>query len=453
MAGSNSSSSTSNNMEGNCSSYSSDEEDLTMGSEGSEEVEGSEGESEEGLMEENKEESEGESEEGRTEDDSKEESEVDSEEEESEDDHVSANMSMLDGETGGESESEDDYEALYYDFWQYTKSIDTHICHLQTLMPTLVWSTSKHDVYMAGNFKIIHWSGLSSKMTDVLDTAEHVTSSEDYPGNYEIGFHQSQINTVSVRFNLLIVGGNFGQLICKRIDRPDVSFCYKMSAEGDHDTGICAIEIFKNSQRIYSVHGLGEEHYINHFNAETFDLLHTLQFNWPVFHSSLNPRDQQTLLVVGDNAKGRLVNCIDGEAIATLSGHSDMLYASAWHPDGYKFATGSVDKTCRIWDIRKTSESMDVLKGNAEAIRSLCFTADGQYMAMGETVDFVHIYDASRFEKKQVVDFFGLVSGVSFSPDTESLFIGVTPHTNPNNTHLLWYNRRRNFGSYEYYYY
>ena len=59
-------------------------------------------------MEENKEESEGESQEGRTEDDSKEESEVDSEEEESEDDHVSANMSMLDGETGGESESEDD---------------------------------------------------------------------------------------------------------------------------------------------------------------------------------------------------------------------------------------------------------------------------------------------------------------------------------------------------------
>lgn len=95
-------------MEGNCSSYSSDEEDLTMGSEGSEEVEGSEGESEEGLMEENKEESEGESEEGRTEDDSKEESEVDSEEEESEDDHVSANMSMLDGETGGESESKEE---------------------------------------------------------------------------------------------------------------------------------------------------------------------------------------------------------------------------------------------------------------------------------------------------------------------------------------------------------
>ncbi|KAH1212121.1 putative WD repeat-containing protein C2A9.03 [Glycine max] len=396
MAGSNSSSSTSNNMEGNCSSYSSDEEDLTMGSEGSEEVEGSEGESEEGLMEENKEESEGESQEGRTEDDSKEESEVDSEEEEifSNNDehiieHVSANMSMLDGETGGESESKDD-DTL-------RSGIDTKIITAQeardlndvqgikwaaekkdrtdfrrarlrrmgakhiTLMPTLVWSTSKHDVYMAGNFKIIHWSGLSSKMTDVLDTAEHVTSSEDYPGNYEIGFHQSQINTVSVRFNLLIVGGNFGQLICKRIDRPDVSFCYKMSCRSG-----------------------------------------SIQF----MHSSLNPRDQQTLLVVGDNAKGRLVNCIDGEAIATLSGHSDMLYASAWHPDGYKFATGSVDKTCRIWDIRKTSESMDVLKGNAEAIRSLCFTADGQYMAMGETVDFVHIYDASRFEKKQVVDFF-----------------------------------------------
>lgn len=126
-----------------------------------------------------------------------------------------------------------------------------------------------------------------------------------------------------------------------------------------------------------------------------------------------------------------------------LKGHFDFSFASAWHPDGHIFATGNQDKTCRIWDIRNLSKSVAVLKGNLGAIRSLRFTSDGRFMAMAEPADFVHVYDVnSGYEKEQEIDFFGEISGVSFSPDTESLFIGVWDRTYGS---LLQYNRCRNY--------
>lgn len=131
------------------------------------------------------------------------------------------------------------------------------------------------------------------------------------------------------------------------------------------------------------------------------------------------------------------------QTIAPLCGHLDYSFASAWHPDGCIFATGNQDKTCRIWDVRNLSKSVAVLKGNLGAIRSIRFTSDGRYMAMAEPADFVHVYDAKQgFEKEQQIDFFGEVSGVSFSPDTESLFIGVWDRTYGS---LLQFNRRRNY--------
>ena len=129
------------------------------------------------------------------------------------------------------------------------------------------------------------------------------------------------------------------------------------------------------------------------------------------------------------------------QTIATLSGHLDYSFASAWHPDGRTFATGNQDKTCRIWDTRNLSKSVAVLKGNIGAIRSIRFTSDGQFMAMAEPADFVHVFDTRNgYDKEQEIDFFGEISGVSFSPDTESLFIGVWDRTYGS---LLQYSRNR----------
>ncbi|XP_058784997.1 uncharacterized WD repeat-containing protein C2A9.03-like [Vicia villosa] len=164
---------------------------------------------------------------------------------------------------------------------------------------------------------------------------------------------------------------------------------------------------------------------IRDFDVEKFQLSKHFSFPWPVNHTSISP-DGKLLLVVGDNPESMLVDSQNGKTVTALSGHLDFSFASAWNPDGVTFATGNQDKTCRIWDIRNLSKSVEVLKGNLGAVRSIRYTSDGRYMAMAEPADFVHVYDVKNgYEMEQEIDFFGEISGISFSPDTESLFIGV----------------------------
>lgn len=84
---------------------------------------------------------------------------------------------------------------------------------------------------------------------------------------------------------------------------------------------------------------------------------------------------------------------------------------------------------------------MGVLKGRMGAIRAIKFTSDGRFMAMAEPADFVHIFDTqSGYVEGQEIDMFGEIAGISFSPDTESLFVGVSDRTYGS---LLEFNRRR----------
>ncbi|KAG6384039.1 hypothetical protein SASPL_156167 [Salvia splendens] len=294
----------------------------------------------------------------------------------------------------------------YYEFWQNTRSVKSTILHFQ--LRNLVWSTSKHDVYLMSHYSIIHWSSLSSKKTEVLNVSGHVAPSE-------------------------------GELICKYLDRPGVSFCTRTTYDDNAITN--AIEIYDGPSGAVHFTASNNDCGVRDFDLEKFQLVRHFSYPFPVNHTSLSP-DNKIIAIVGDNPVGMLVDSQTGKTIGSLRGHLDFSFASAWHPNGYMFATGNQDKTCRVWDARNLSKSVAVLKGNLGAIRSIRFTSDGQFMAMAEPADFVHVYDVQNgFEKEQEIDFFGEISGVSFSPDTESLFIGVWDRTYGS---LLQYNRCRN---------
>ena len=63
-------------------------------------------------------------------------------------------------------------------------------------------------------------------------------------------------------------------------------------------------------------------------------------------------------------------------------------------------------------------------------------------MAMAEPQDFVHVFDTKEdFARCQEVDLFGEISGISFSPDGEALFVGIADRTYGS---LLEYHRNRN---------
>jgi WD40 repeat protein len=119
-----------------------------------------------------------------------------------------------------------------------------------------------------------------------------------------------------------------------------------------------------------------------------------------------------------------------GRKVSEIKGHMDFSFAVAWHPGGNLFATGNQDTTALVWDLRSLAAPLHMLKGEMSAIRSLRFSPDGRFLAMAEPADFVHVFDVGQgFRQVQVVDLFGEVAGVSFTPDSDALFVSVSDMT------------------------
>ncbi|XP_078440006.1 putative WD repeat-containing protein C2A9.03 [Wolffia australiana] len=317
---------------------------------------------------------------------------------------------------------------VFYEFQHNTRSVKSTILHFQ--LRNLVWATSKHDVYLMSRASVIHWSGVSGKTTEVLNVMGHVAPCEKHPGSLLEGFTQTQISTLGVKDGLLVAGGFQGELICKHLDRPGVSFCCRTTHEDNAITN--AVEIYRNpSGGALHFMAANNDCGVRDFDMEKFQLCKHFRFPWPVNHTSLSP-DGKMLVVVGDNTEGLLVDPLSGKTIGELRGHRDYSFASAWHPGGWLVATGNQDKTCRVWDVRHAgSGALCALRGNLGAVRSLRFSPDGRLLAAAEPADFVHLFDvASSFDRRQEIDFFGEISGLSFSPHhADALFIGVWDRT------------------------
>ncbi|GLT26439.1 hypothetical protein SLA2020_015030 [Shorea laevis] len=342
------------------------------------------------------------------------------------------------GDGSGKDCKATEKDVSYYEFRRNSRSVKSTILHFQ--LRNLVWATSKHDVYLMSHFSVIHWSSLTCGKREVLNVSGHVAPSEKHPGSLLEGFTQTQVSTLAVKDNLLVAGGFQGELICKHLDRRGISFCSRTTYDDNAITN--AVEIYVTPSGAVHFTASNNDSGIRDFDMEKYQLSKHFRFPWPVNHTSLSP-DGKLLTIVGDNPEGMLVDSRSGKTVTSLHGHLDYSFASAWHPNGVTFATGNQDKTCRVWDVRNLSKSVAVLRGNLGAIRSIRFTSDGQYMAIAEPADFVHIYDVkSEYGKEQEIDFFGEISGISFSPDTESLFIGVWDRTYGS---LLEYGRRRNY--------
>lgn len=326
----------------------------------------------------------------------------------------------------------------YYDFFYNSRMVKPTILHFQ--LRNLVWATSKHDVYLMSNYQVMHWSSLTRNLSEVLNFAGHVAPSEKHQGSLLEGFTQTQISTLAVKDKLMVAGGFQGELICKRLDRPGINFCARTTYDDNAITN--AVEIFNSLSGGYHFMASNNDCGIREYEMETYQLLRHFRFPWPVNHTSISP-DRKLIAVVGDHVDGLLVDSQSGKVVSAVVGHRDYSFASAWHPGGHVFATGNQDKTCRVWDLRNSSKPVAVLKGNLGAARSIRFSSDGQFMVVAEPADFVHVYTTKAdYKKRQEIDFFGEISGVSLSPDDESLYIGIWDRTYAS---LLQYNRRHTY--------
>eukprot|EP00249_Psilotum_nudum_P014400 c24802_g1_i1 orf=502-1737(+) len=297
-------------------------------------------------------------------------------------------------------------EGKFYEFRHNTRSVKSTIVHFQ--LRNLVWATSKHDIYLMFDSSVLHWSPLTRKITELLNVAGPVIPASEENGNLlalEQGLGHIQISTMCVKNNLLAVGGFQGEMVCKLLDCPGVSYCAKIT---HNENGITnAIEIYENSSGAMQLMCSNNDSVVRVFNTEKFSVVGRFYFPWAINHTSVSP-DNKLVVVVGDHVDGFLADSQTGKVLTTLKGHLDYSFASAWHPDGWLFATGNQDTTCRLWDVRKLSSSLAILKGHIGAIRSLRFSSDGRFLAMAEPADFVHVFDVRQdFHQSQEIDLFG----------------------------------------------
>ncbi|XP_023643812.1 uncharacterized WD repeat-containing protein C2A9.03 isoform X1 [Capsella rubella] len=324
----------------------------------------------------------------------------------------------------------------FYDFQFNTRLVKSTIAHFQ--LRNLVWATSKHDVYFMNNYSLMHWSSLLQRGKEVLNVAKPVVPAMKQPGSLSQSVSRVQISTMAVKDDLIVAGGFQGELICKRLDEPEVAFCTKLTPAENDITN--SVDIYNTPNGSLRVMTANNDCIIRQFDATNFTFLNSFTFDWSVNNISTSP-DGNLVAVLGDSPECLLADAGSGKVIHGLEGHLDYSFSSAWHPNGQIIATGNQDTTCRLWDVRNLSQSLKVLKGNMGAIRALRFTSDGRFLAMAEPADFVHLFDTEAgYSHCQEIDMFGEIAGISFSPDTEALFVGVADRTYGS---LLEFNRKR----------
>ncbi|TLU87714.1 MAG: TIR domain-containing protein [Chlorobium sp.] len=86
-----------------------------------------------------------------------------------------------------------------------------------------------------------------------------------------------------------------------------------------------------------------------------------------------------------------------------LEGHSGWVNSVAVSPDGKWAASGSADKTVKIWDL-ESGDCRTTLEGHTDNVKSVAITPDGKRIFSGSSDNSVRVWDASSGQELAKLD-------------------------------------------------
>ncbi|RYP29509.1 hypothetical protein DL767_006699 [Monosporascus sp. MG133] len=115
--------------------------------------------------------------------------------------------------------------------------------------------------------------------------------------------------------------------------------------------------------------------------------------------------------------------------LSTFEGHGGSVYSVAFSPDGSRLASGSYDRTVKVWDAA-TGACLSTLEGHGGEVNSVAFSPNGSRLASGSYDGTVKVWDAATGAYLLILAGHGdSVYSVAFSPDGNYLITntGIIP--------------------------
>ena len=125
----------------------------------------------------------------------------------------------------------------------------------------------------------------------------------------------------------------------------------------------------------------------------------------------------------------RLWNPHTGARLRTLTGHTKEIFSVSFSPDGNTLASGSVDKTVRLWNPH-TGARLRTLTGHTSYVYSVSFSPDGNTLASGSRDKTVRLWNPHTGALiRTLTGHTDDVKSVLFSPDGNTLASGSNDKT------------------------
>ncbi|KAF9653496.1 WD repeat protein [Thelephora ganbajun] len=203
--------------------------------------------------------------------------------------------------------------------------------------------------------------------------------------------HYSDMNTY------IATGGDDGKV---KVWNATSGFCFVTFSE--HSAAISGVEFAKQGQILFSASLDGT---VRAFDLVRYRNFRTFTSPSPVQFSSFAADSSGEVVVAGsiDSFEIFVWSVQTGKLLEILSGHEGPVSSLSFSPTGNLLASGSWDKSVRLWNVYGRSRAVEPFQFGAEVL-ALAFRPDGKELAITTLDGQVTLYDVDQGRQKSVIE-------------------------------------------------